>query len=222
VALVFAALPIDDRRERAAEEPADGAPAGIGLFALLCLAAALGGISYRANTVAQPAYFAARVTVLGYGATTSVVYLTGIAGQYLGGVLADRGDLRWLYLGFHAASIPALWLVSRTTDVALVASSTLFLFFSLGMQPIENSLFARFTPARWRTTGYGIKFVMTFGVGSLAVRLVQSAERGGDLSLVFRWLIGVVGLLVAAVATLIWRSAGHAMRNVPARAELAL
>jgi MFS family permease len=220
VAFLFATLRIE---ERPLTPPSAGPRSDVGfsLFALLCVAAALGGISYRANTVAQPAYFAERVSILGYGATTSLVYLTGIAGQYMGGVLADRHDLRWLYLGFHAASIPALWLVSRTTDTALVASSTLFLFFSLGMQPAENSLFARFTPARWRATGYGVKFVMTFGVGSLAVRLVQRAEAGGDLSAVFRWLTVVVGMLVVTVAALIWRSAGRAMRNVGEVGELA-
>jgi FSR family fosmidomycin resistance protein-like MFS transporter len=216
VAIAFAAVRIEEHPLAAdAPDGTDGRAVGISLFGLLCVAAALGGISYRANTVAQPAYFAERVSVLGYGATTSVVYLLGIAGQYVGGVLADRHDLRWLYLGFHALSIPALWLVSQTTEVALVASSTLFLFFSLGMQPVENSLFARFTPPRWRATGYGVKFVMTFGVGSVAVRLVQWAEAGGDLSAVFRWLIGVVALLVATVAVLIWRTAGRAVRNAP-------
>ncbi|HYR96504.1 MAG TPA: MFS transporter [Candidatus Binatus sp.] len=215
LAVVFAAVSIEERPLPGTDAAQDvgGSPVGFSLFALLCVAAALGGISYRANTVAQPAYFAERVTLLGYGATTSVVYLTGIAGQYLGGVLADRHDLRWLYLGFHALSIPALWLVSQTTELALVASSTLFLFFSLGMQPVENSLFARFTPPRWRATGYGIKFVMTFGVGSIGVRLVQWAEAGGDLSAVFRSLIGVVSLLVATVALLIWRTAGRGVRN---------
>ncbi|HJQ84408.1 MAG TPA: MFS transporter [Candidatus Binatia bacterium] len=221
VAVVYASIPIDDRPAAPAHAAGDGAPVGVDVFALLCLAAALGGVSYRANTVAQPAYFDARVTLLGYGAVTSVVYLIGIAGQYLGGVLADRHDLRWLYLGFHAASLPALWLVARTSELALVGSATLFIFFSLGMQPIENSLFARFTPPRWRATGYGIKFVMTFGVGSLAVRLVQWAEAGGDLSAVFRWLLLVIAVLVASVALIIRRTAGRTMRNVVPEAGLA-
>jgi len=54
---------------------------------------------------------------------------------------------------------------------------------------------------------------MTFGVGSTGVRLVQWAEAGGDLSAVFRSLIGVVCLLVATVALLIWRTAGRGVRN---------
>src|SRR6185503_7274226 len=82
------------------------------LFVLLCVAAMLGGLSYRGNTLIQPAYFAERVPGLGFGATTSLVYLFGIGGQYLGGILADRRDLRWLYFGFHALSLPALLLMA--------------------------------------------------------------------------------------------------------------
>jgi MFS family permease len=222
-AIACALLPIDERPVTSAHAtPSAGRGRnGAVLFALLCVAAALAGISYRANTVAQPAYFAERVTFVSYGATTSLVYLVGIAGQYAGGVLADRHDLRWLYLGFHLCSLPALLLMSGTSEAALVASAALFVTFSLGMQPIENSLFARFTPARWRATGYGLKFVMTFGVGSLAVRLVQWAEAGGDLSLVFRALAVVVAVLVATLALLIRLSAGRPLRNAPAIGDLA-
>jgi FSR family fosmidomycin resistance protein-like MFS transporter len=222
VALACALLPIDERSPHVGSAPAgtDGRRGGV-LFALLCVAAACGGISYRANTVAQPAYFAAHVGALDYGTTTSIVYLLGIGGQYLGGVLADRHDLGRLYLGFHLASLPALLLMSRTTDLPLVGSAALFLFFSLGMQPIENSLFARFSPARWRATGYGVKFAMTFGVGSLAVGLVQRAEAGGDLADVFRWIALVIGVLVLAVLALLRVNAGRPMRNVvPASAAI--
>jgi MFS family permease len=223
LAAVFATVPLDERPLRRESQPvgASGREWGLVLFALLCLTSALGGISYRATTLAQPAYFAERVSLLGYGATTSLVYLLGIGGQYLGGVFADRHDLRWLYLAFHAASIPALLLVAGTHELALVASASTFIFFSLGMQPIENSLFARFTPTRWRATGYGLKFVMTFGVGSLAVGLVQRAEASGDLSTVFTWTAGVVTALVLAIALLLRASAGRSMRNAPAVGDLA-
>ena len=59
----------------------------------------------------------------------------------------------------------------------LVGSAAAFVFFSLGMQPIENSLFARYAPPHRRATVYGLKFVCTFGVGSLAVWLVRWAGR---------------------------------------------
>jgi MFS family permease len=194
-------------------------PSGMVLFALLCVASMLAGISYRGNTVVQPAYFSQRVAGLGFGATTSLVYLLGVIGQYVGGRLADRHDLRWLYLSFHALSLPALLAMSFLSGVLLIGTAALFVFFSLGMQPIENSLFARFTPSRWRATGYGIKFVFTFGVGSLAVRLVEWVQSGGDLSLVFVYLSAVVLLLLGTILVFITVSAGRSIRNVPVAVE---
>jgi MFS transporter, FSR family, fosmidomycin resistance protein len=194
---------------RATARPPRTAP----IFPLLCLAAMLAGLSYRGNTLVQPAYFDARVPGLDYGVTTSLVYLFGIGGQYLGGSLADRGELRWLYLGFHLLSLPALLAMCFLSGMPLISAAAVFAFFSLGMQPIENSLFARFTPARWRATGYGVKFILTFGVGSLAVRLIAGMRAGSDLSTVFLYLAGVVAALVLVIAAMIALSAGVSVYN---------
>jgi MFS family permease len=183
------------------------------LFFLLCVAAMLGGISYRGNTVVQPAYFAEHVSLLSFGAATSLVYLFGIGGQLVGGSLADRYDLRWLYLAFHALSLPALLAMVSLSQVPLVSAGAVFVFFSLGMQPIENSLFARFTPPRWRATGYGIKFILTFGVGSFAIRLIEWAKTAGDLSLVLLYLAGVVALLLVVIGIFVALTVGQEMRN---------
>lgn len=183
------------------------------LFVLLCLAAMLGGISYRGNTVVQPAYFAEHVSLMSFGAVTSLVYLFGIGGQLVGGTLADRYDLRWLYFAFHALSLPALLAMVSFGGLPLVSAGAVFVFFSLGMQPIENSLFARFTPPRWRATGYGIKFILTFGVGSFAVRLVEWGKGAGDLSLVLLYLAGVVALLLVVIGAFIALTMGQELRN---------
>ena len=64
-------------------------------------------------------------------------------------------------------------------------------------------MFAAFTPDRWRTSGYGVKFVFTFGVGSTAVWLVAWVDGTLGLSRVFGALAIVVALLVAAAGVLI-------------------
>jgi MFS family permease len=218
VALGF--LRIDERPDatRPVGDPQPGTN-HVWLFVVLCVAAMLAGIIYRGNTVAQPAYFAERVSLLHFGLLTSLVYLIGVGGPYVGGTLADRYDLRWLYLLFHLATVPLLLLMSRTTDGPLLGAAALLAFFSLGMQPIENSLFARFTPARWRATGYGLKFVLTFGVGASAVGLVQWAQTDGDLSRAFLYLAGVAALLVLTIGGFITASGGAPLRNDAARAD---
>ena len=86
------------------------------------VAMTLGGLSYRANTVAQPAYFAERVPQIGYGVATSMVYVVGTIGQYLGGRVADRYDLRILYLGFHLLSLPFVLAMSVLAGLSLLAA----------------------------------------------------------------------------------------------------
>lgn len=197
---------------------ADGTPRRMtsrNLFVVLLAASALAGISYRGNTVVQPAYFDQRVSMMGFGATTSLVYLVGIGGQYLGGMLADRHDLRWLYFGFHAVSLPALIGMAALSEVPMVVMAMVFVFFSLGMQPIENSLIAHVTPPRWRSTAYGIKFVLTFGVGSTAVWLVEWAQVEGDLSFAILCLAGIVALLLAVIGVFLTMSSGREFRNRP-------
>ena len=134
---------------------------------------------------------------------TSLAYLFGIAGQYIGGLLADRHDLRRLYLAFHALSLPALLLMTALSGFPLIGTAAVFVFFSLGMQPIENTLFYHCAPPRWRATAYGLKFVLTFGVGSLAVWMVRWADAAGELSYAILCLAGVVAAVVGAAAVLV-------------------
>ena len=189
---------------------------------VLFIAGAFAGIAYRGSTLIQPGYFAAHVSELGYGAATSVAYLFGIIGQYVGGAAVDRYDLRRLYLAFHALSLPALVAMSALGGVPLLACAALFTFFNLGMQPIENSLFARLSPARWRATLYGVKFTGTFGVGSVAVFLVRWADGAGGLSYALLCLAAVVLLVVVAATVLVTMPAGRPTRAAVLEAALAL
>ena len=216
VAVAGAFVPIDESRviEPVTPKSTDEKSARhLKLFIILLAASALAGISYRGNTLLQPAYFEQHVTTLSFGATTSLVYLVGIGGQYLGGYFADRFDLRWLYFGFHALSLPALIAMAIYTGTPLIGAAMIFVFFSLGMQPIENSLLAHVTPARWRSTAYGLKFVLTFGVGSLAVHLVTWAEAERDLTFAILCLAGIVIALLSVIAMFLARSSGSEFRN---------
>jgi len=76
-------------------------------------------------------------------------------------------------------------------------------FFLLGMQPLENTLVAKLTPAWMRSSAYGMKFVLTFGVGALSVKLVTHIEQDWGLSQVFPTLGAVSILLVVMIGLLI-------------------
>jgi MFS family permease len=201
---------------------------------LLCIAMALAGFAYRGVSILLPAVFREHTTFLAAllerirfdslaglrnlaGATlASITYAAGMLGQYAAGHVADRYDLRKAYLVFHAASLPFLFLMGVAHEGALLAAACFYVFFALGMQPIENSLVAQLTPPRWRSTSYGVKFILTFGAGSTAVHAVTALQAGGGFAAAFNLLGLLVAGLCIAVLLLLARSRGTAVHNTPA------
>jgi MFS family permease len=200
-------------------------------FLILCVIVTLAGLVYRGNSVVLPAYLELKASFLWdflsgidlhnlAGAKTaaatllaSLIYLIGIPGQLVGGRMADKYDLRWLYFAFYGLSLPFIILMGLVSQELLVISAGIYIFFALGMQPIENSLVAKYTPNRWRSTGYGIKFILVFGVGSLSVYCVGWIKEAWSLNAVYFFAGGLVALLVSCIAVLIWVSRGTTCRN---------
>lgn len=191
----------------------------VGGFGILLPAMMLGGIIYRGGTVTLPSYLELRnqnlsewlsgLTSSGISGNvvatviTSFVYTLGIAGQFAGGQVGERFDLRWSYLGFHAVVLPVGFAMGWAADAPLILLAMVYFFFLLGLQPIENTLVARLTPNRFHHAAYGTKFVLTFGVGSLAVKMVAYIQNAAGIGLVFPalglvsvLLLGLVGLLI--------------------------
>lgn len=222
-----ATLPLDEAEveERVVAAAREDEGALRRFFLVLCVAMTLGGLAYRTSSVIFPTYFEAKTTFLEplagqllgwFDATgaktaaattlTSLVYVVGIVGQMLGGRFADRFELRLGYVLFHLATLPAVFAVAALTELPLFGAAMVYLLFALGMQPIENSLVAKLTPAAWRSTAYGLKFILTFGVGALAVPLVGKVVDAAGLSAVFQLVAAFeIGIVVVAT-TLWWRS----------------
>lgn len=192
-----------------------------GYFLFLLAAMTLGGLIYRANLTSLPAYLETNAgslidiltDIAGVGGVNSTsgaagilassLFIFTIAGQYVGGWMADRYDLRWVYLLVHLAAIPFVIGMAYLTGPWLYLSAGFFLFFTLGMQPVENSLVTKFIPRRWLSTGYGIKFTFTFGVGALAVYEVAYVEKWGGLGWLYPLLSAQVALLVICASALL-------------------
>jgi MFS family permease len=189
-------------------------------FLILLVAMMLGGIVYRGATVILPAYFelkgpgifnwlqaaGGRELSPNLVATglVSLIYLIGMLGQYAGGHIADRYSTRYSYLVFHAITVPAAVGLSLTGDVPMVIAATTYAFFLLGAQPIENTLVASFTPKKFHHSAFGLKFVLTFGVGSLAVKLVAALQSRAGIESVFSGL-GMISLLLVLVVVVLIR-----------------
>jgi MFS family permease len=195
----------------------------------------LGGLVYRINIVALPAHmefeapFLSRVfhhlripdiaetTTMAAALLTSLVYVAGIFGQLYGGRLADRHDLRRLYLVFNGLCLPLVILIAFAGEQYLVAAAAGYVFFALGIQPIENSLIAHFTPRQWRSTGYGLQAILIFGVGALAVYLVGWVSERWSLGTVYLFAGGLILLIIVNILFLLRDTRGVTLRNVARR-----
>jgi len=104
-------------------------------------------------------------------------------------------------------------LMTQFNDVPLFAFTMGYVFFSVGMQPIENSLVAQLTPEKLRSTSYGIKFICTFGVGSLSVYAAKHLIEHYSFVHVFWLTAAVIACLLLAVGVLAFLTRDEKLMN---------
>jgi len=230
--IILFLVPIDETPVQTVESHTKGDKKHYMLyFALLCVCMMLAGFCFRGTSVVIPAYFEQTVPflnnilgnfsfiklsgtkTLAATALTSFVYFFGMLGQMTGGRFADKVDLRLGYFSFHLIALPFMVLMTQFTNIPLLVFTMGYLFFALGMQPIENSLVARLTPEKLRSTSYGFKFIFTFGVGSLSVFTAKQLIKHYGFVYVF-WLQAVIiVLLLSAIGMLMFLTRNETFRN---------
>jgi len=214
-AVIMIILPAGEPEKRPDPESSEEKRGMLAGFMVLCLCMVLVGLTYRGMSVILPSYFELKNEALfksleglqglvasrnvAATALTSLVFLVGILGQYIGGWAAERFNPKAGYLLFHALTVPLALGIAWTSDLPLLILAMTYAFFLLGMQPIENTLIARLTPDRLRHSGFGLKFILNFGIGSLAVFMVGWIERVWSLPAVFLALAGLSFLLVFCI-----------------------
>lgn len=216
---VFLFFPFDERRPvRSAASPLktsssiDWRPV-IGM----AFAVTAGGLAYRLHTLVVPRLIAERIpSITSWTASfgleniehvdnlaatflTSCAYAMGIFGQWWGGKAADRYRLVSAYFVFHLVSLPLLAGAAYVSGWPLLVCLFLYIFFSIGMQPIENSLVAQLTPSVWRGRAYASKFVLSFGVGSVGAYVVGWVAPYGGLGAALAVGVALEVVLLAAV-----------------------
>jgi MFS family permease len=233
--IVCLAIPVFINREDLQRGSSVEGRQAVKLFLILCAAMVFSGLMYRGYTVILPAFFESKLADIGgllsnllggADATpdtgtliatllTCGVYLIGMVGQLIGGRAADRYDLRWAYLTFFTCALPFLLALRFAEGPLLIPLAGFFVLFSLGMQPVENSLVAMLTPAQWRSVSYGVKFTLVFGAGSLAVHLVSFAEGNYGLDGVILLLLCFLAMVLTMISVLLLASRGASVRHHP-------
>jgi len=153
-------------------------------------------------------------SVMGVSILVSIVFCFTALAQLVGGHLADRYPMRPLYIICAFAQAPFLFLIGHVSGLPVMAGVIVALVIQIGALPAENSLLARYTPASWRATAFGAKFVVALGASALAYPLVSHVyDMAGGVSSLFP-ILAVFTVIVALFGFLLpWSAAPRTERT---------
>ena len=166
-------------------------------FVTLLMTVVCVGLIFQGTTVVLPKIFSERLlsglpdSAMNAGFLVSLVYLFATGAQIIGGELADRLPIKWVYLGAQLLLLPVLVGAYFTHTYWLVVLAILLVSLNTGGQSAENMLVARYTPSAWRSRAFGVKFLVSLGVSSLGVALVPLVyDLYGSVGPIFLFFIG--------------------------------
>ena len=174
---------------------------------LLLFTVACTGLIYQATSFMLPKLIEMRLSdflgdgLIGVGAMVSTIYFLSGGMQLLGGWMADRFQLKRVYLICWVLQVPLLIIAGFLNTALIFPVLAMMVVANTIGSPAENSLFARYSPPQWRSTAFGVKFVLALGVAAVAVPLVSWAHK---LVGEFTWLLVALAIIavVAAIVTL--------------------
>jgi len=184
-------------------------PRTLAPLVILLLVMLFAGFNYRCLMTALPAYLSAGDHLILGGVYIFLITLVGGSiGQLLGGFLADRWGARRIYLFLVAALAPLSLLLGAGSEVNVAAAIAALLAIAMfAQQPVENSLLAECTSRGRRSVSYGVKFVLTFGVGALGAAVVGRIWQDfNSFNLVFYLMAAVSCLMIALLALYLSRT----------------
>ena len=189
------------------------------LLTLLFAVVAIGGFNYRTLVTALPSYLngTTDASVLDEAITGSnkgaiavfIVLAMGGIGQMLGGYLADRFSAPKLYVGTILLSAPFAFLVSQSSPSVGAWWAAGLAVFMFAEQPLENTMIAAVTPVKWRSTVYGLKFILAFGVASSGMYVAGNIWTNYGIERVFVFFTAMAIAMAALAALFAWTFYRH-------------
>jgi MFS transporter, FSR family, fosmidomycin resistance protein len=174
-------------------------------FIVLSFTMLADGTISQALPVALPKAFAAGLTGLTDGGTldaggfVTLVFLVAATAQLAGGWLADRFAMKAVYILAWAVQAPLFLIAARARDFPLLATMIAVNYLGVLTIPAENALLARYTPAKWRATAYGAKFLLALGVSTIGIKLVAiTYDSAGSFSPLWLTLGGCAAFVAVA------------------------
>jgi len=137
------------------------------------------------------------------GAFAAAIFIFGAAAQYAGGLLADRFSMKWLVAMALSLEVLVILAIARAWDWPLFALGVLMAVFTLGLQPVVDSLVAHYVPPAWHARAYGARFLAAIVVSSSAVPAVGIVfDMTGDFTWLFFGLVAMAAVGAVTASTL--------------------
>ena len=147
------------------------------LIAVIMLFSMFGlGLTFQIMQTSLPKVFEIRIeniSTFAIGTIIGVIYAIAGLMTLIGGLLADKFSLKKIYIIGIFAQVPCFFFIATFTDFSLIFVTLIAAMFNSSILPTENILLAKFTPDKHHGLIYGLKFIVAFGAGPIAVFLIS-------------------------------------------------
>ena len=187
------------------------------IILVLLIATSCGGLIFNSTTISMPKVFDERLsaltdTSLGIGLLVSLVYTIAAFSQVVIGPMIDKHDLRTLLVPITLCQVVLLLVASQLDGWPMLIAAVLMMLAVFGQIPLNDAIVGRYTPDEYRSRVFAIRYLVTFGVASMAVPMIAYFHQtaGG-----FRSVFVVLGVLAACtlVASFFFPSRDALKRN---------
>ena len=133
------------------------------------------------------------------GVGLSVAFIYGFTGltTLLGGIMSDYFPLKRIYVIGILAQAPCFYFISSYSGIPLIFVCFLAVMFNSGILASENMLLAKFTPQKNHGLIYGLKFILAFGAGPIAVYYVSIVYKFTQEFVILFLTCSIVALITA-------------------------
>jgi MFS family permease len=173
------------------------------IILVLLVATSCGGLIFNSTTISMPKVFDERLTALtstslGIGLLVSMVYTIAAFSQVVIGPMIDKHDLRTLLLPISLAQVVLLFVASQLDGWPMLVVAVLMMLAVFGQIPLNDAIVGRYTPDEYRSRVFAVRYLVTFGVASMAVPMISHYHKTSGFRSVFLLLSGMAALTLLA------------------------
>ena len=161
------------------------------------------GLTFHNTQTALPKVFEIRIDNINsiqIGLMIGIIYFISGATTFIGGLFADRFNLKTIYLIGIFLQFPCYLGIAYVSGYSLVVLCILAAVFNASILPTENLLLSKFTPQKYHGVVYGIKFILAFGSGPISVFLISEIY---SITLEFTYLFLINAIMMGLVSIFI-------------------